>query len=118
MDKTVITGLLIALVSGITVLAYKHPLAFKRLYWPISLFLVAALFGVSSWNSAINAVLLTVKDLIPAATFMAISTKAHDLDVPSWYSWGIGVFMFYVGFLLFLPELTGDDSKKERPKVE
>ena len=105
-------------MSGITVLAYKHPTAFKRLYWPISLFLVAALVGVSAWNSAVNAVLLAVKDLIPVATFMAVSTKAHDLDISSWYLWGIGISMFYVGFLLFLPELTADDSKKEKPKNE
>jgi len=118
MDKAFITSIIIAFISGLTFLAYKHPGAFRRLYWPIFFVIFASSIWVWVWNGAINTVLSALKDFIAPAQFQAASLKAHELDFPSWYWWILTISVIYMMFLLWLPDLIADDKNKEKPKNE
>ncbi|MDW5418881.1 hypothetical protein R6242_20120 [Iodobacter sp. CM08] len=112
MDKALVTSLALAFISGITFLAYKHPIAFKRIYIPLCYLFSVLSFTAFAWNSAIVTVLSTLKAFIPTAQSSAAATKAHELDFPAWHSWVLLCFIIYMVFLLWLPNLLADDKDK------
>lgn len=115
---TLLSSLIIAFLSGLTFLAYKHSIAFKRLYWPICFLVTCVFLAFLVWNSAINAVLSALKDFIPTAQLQAATLKAHELDFPAWHPLAFLASIIYIVFLLWLPNLLADDSGKEKPKDE
>ena len=117
MESAVISGLIVALVTGITFLAYKHPIAFKRLYFPIFGVLLLVGIGFGAWNAAISFTLIALKDIIPPEQFQAATLKAHALDAPTWYSWAFMGMVAYLMFLLWLPNII-EDENKDKPKDE
>ncbi len=117
MESAVISSLIVAFVTGITFLAYKHPIAFKRLYFPIFGVLLLIGVGFGAWNSAISITLAALKDFIPPEQFQAATLKAHALDAPTWYSWAFMGMVAYLVFLLWLPNII-EDEKKDKPKDE
>ncbi len=116
MITTLVTSLAVAFITGLTFLAYKHPIAFKRLYWPVCFLITSAFLAVSIWNSAIATVLSALKDFIPVANLPDATLKAHELDFPAWHSLVFFASVIYIVFLLWLPNLLTDDSDKEKPK--
>lgn len=116
MIATIVTSLAVAFITGVTFLAYKHPKAFKRLYWPLCFLITCAFLATSVWNSAISAVLSTLKDFIPASHLQTAMQKAHELDLPAWYLLVFFASIIYIVFLLWLPNLLAEDSDKEKTK--
>jgi len=53
-----IVGLALAAISGLTMLAYKHPEAYRKIHIPLNLTLLAVFVVISawcfSWDSAIS----------------------------------------------------------------
>lgn len=117
MESAVISSLIVAFVTGITFLAYKHPIAFKRMYFPIFVVLLLIVVGFSAWNFAISITLASLKEFIPPEQFQAATLKAHALDAPSWYSLAFSGMVVYLVFLLWLPNII-EDEKKDKPKGE
>lgn len=118
MEAAIVSGLLVALITGITFLAYKHPTAFSRLYWPLFFVLLSASIGIGAWNGSITETLAVLKDFIPPAQLQAATLKTQELKLASWYSWVFPIAVIYLVFLLWLPHLLSEDKKKEKPKNE
>ena len=118
MEAAIVSGLLVALITGITFLAYKHPIAFSRLYWPLFFVLLSASIGIGSWNGAITTTFATLKDIIPSAQLPAATLKAQELKLASWYSWVFPIAAIYLVFLLWSPHLLAEDKKKAKPENE
>ena len=118
MDKTLFASLILALISGLTFLAYKHPIAFKRLFWPLFFLITAAFFVATAWNGAVSSVLSALSEFIPPTQLQAASLKAHELDFPSWHTLAFLCSGLYMSFLLWLPILLAEDKEKIKPKDE
>ena len=50
MLETLTAGLLLAAISGISYLAYKHPPAFRKVYFPLVALTVLILIMLVMWN--------------------------------------------------------------------
>ena len=118
MDKTLFASLILAFISGLTFLAYKHQIAFKRLYWPLFFLITAAFLVATAWNGAVSSALSALSEFIPPTQFQAASLKAHELDFPSWHPLVFLCSVIYMSFLLWLPILLAEGKEKTEPKDE
>lgn len=107
----VAAGILLALLTGLTTLAYKHPKGYARvheIFWRVlfvafgiySVFIFGVKFGVS-----------TMWPFIDAGKFDQARTAGPDL----WsfiYAWAIFIaLVLYLSFLRYLPKLVGKDGE-------
>lgn len=95
--QTFIFGLLLACISGVTVLAFRHPIGFSRLF-PYLLGVATAVFtGASVWHVAIQVTWANLLPyMVPEKVGQAIDAIAQ-LRVP--YHW---VALSYLGVVVFL----------------
>jgi len=95
--QTFIAGLLLATVSGVTVVAFRHPNGFARLF-PYLLALMTILFlGLSTWHVAIEYAWTNLLKFMAEDTLHeAVNTKGR-LRPP--YIW---VVICYIGAVAFL----------------
>ncbi|HNZ65212.1 MAG TPA: hypothetical protein PKJ10_05190 [Smithella sp.] len=116
--EALISGLGVAAITGITILAYKHPHAYKKLQIVstvgkagIGLFIIMLV-----WQQAVSKTFIKLMPLIKEASLNE-AQKIVDTITPSPYSYLIFGFGFivaisYFGFLLFLPELLKKETKE------
>ena len=95
--QTFIFGLLLACISGVTVLAFRHPIGFSKLF-PYLLGAATAVFvGASVWHAAIQVSWANLLPyMVPEKVGQAMDTIAR-LRVP--YLW---VALSYLGVAVFL----------------
>jgi hypothetical protein len=117
LDKSLLTSLILAAITGLTILAYKHPKAYSRLYLPLFAVFFAAFLSIVSWNSGISVLLTKVLELIPEAQQGAIKAIAEELSIPTFLLMGTQfAVVFFMVFLLWLPRLIADDKKEHPPE--
>lgn len=95
--QTFIFGLLLACVSGVSVVAFRHPNGFARLYPYLFGIATSVFVGITVWHVAVeiswkNLAVYVVQDMLPDAQ----ATKGQ-LSVP--YTW---VVFWYLGVVVFL----------------
>ena len=112
--QTFIVGLLLAGVSGITVVAFRYPHGFVRLFPYLLAFVTVLFLGFGVWHVAIEYAWSNLHEhLMQDTSSEAVSTRAQ-LRFP--YIWIIVCYIGAVAFLfinLKLPPflgITGDDS--------
>ena len=100
MDK-LITGLILAAVSGITFLAYRHPKAYDKLFQPLMFSSLGLFIAFSSYSLGWSA-----------------GHTSKEADVfPFSFEWiyvGYAVSYIYFKFLAMLPQILEDDPKKKK----
>ena len=95
--QTFLIGLLLAGVSGITVVAFKHPNGFARLF-PFLLAAATALFiGFTVWHVAIEVFWTNLLPYIEQETSHEATNVKQQLRAP--YTW---VAIWYLGVIVFL----------------
>ena len=95
--QTFIFGLLLACVSGVTVVAFKHPIGFARLF-PYLLAVATVFFiGLTVWHFAIEVTWTNLLKYILKETLSEAETVKQQLRPP--YAW---VALWYVGVVAFL----------------
>jgi hypothetical protein len=113
MFETITAGLLLAAVSGITYLAYKHPPAYRKVFLPlfalnnfINIILVVWILGVQTAHIKLMPFIESSK-----------SGQAHeavDGILPRW--WLVGAVCFgtnvYLLLLYWLPKLFDEEKEK------
>lgn len=116
--EALISGLGVAAITGITILAYKHPHAYKKLNLVPLVFKIEIIFilVIQLWLIAVS---VTYNKLIP---FIEISKQTNaqkivDTITISIYTHliiviGCLVLLAYLGFLLFLPTLLKKETKE------
>ena len=110
MDK-LIPALVVAALTGITVVAYQHPTAYNRIGIYLVLATGALQIGLSVWNLGLIAarmrLLPFIKDL--AGTGLDEADKALEpIRVPGWVLASVLLAMLYLLFLAFLPILLSE----------
>jgi len=53
--ETFLGGLALAVLTGLTILAYRHPDGYKKVAWPLMWVSAVALVGTAIWNNAVTA---------------------------------------------------------------
>ena len=95
--QTFIFGLLLASVSGVTVVAFRHPHGFARLF-PYLLAIVTAIFvGVGVWQLAIDVAWSELRGFLAEGASAEATAAKEALRFA--YFW---VVLWYVGTIAFL----------------
>lgn len=114
--QTFIIGLLLACVSGVTVVAFKHPYGYARLF-PYVLAVATFVFvAITIWHVAVEVSWHNLKVFIVAESAAGARSATERLGLP--YVWVLFWFLAVIGFLwvnLKLPPfLQGADKNDEQ----
>ena len=95
--QTFIFGLLLAGVSGVAVVAFRHPYGFARLFPYLVAAVTAILASISIWQVAIEVAWSSLLDYIQRDNIAEASNAKGALQVS--YKW---VAFWYVGIVAYL----------------
>ncbi len=108
-----IYGLLLAAVSGVTVVAFRHPYGFARLF-PYLVAVVTAIFvGFNLWHVAIEVAWVELFDYIQRDALAEASAAKNALRVSyKWIAfWYVGVAAYLLLLLKLPPFLQHTDEE-------
>jgi len=112
--QTIIGGLAVAAITGLSVIAYRHPAAYARIYRPLLGVLIGAwavwfIYGVGFGSGFHEAMLATMK--LNSGTLI----KTPDRDSASFLFHMVPIIVYaYLSFLRLLPHLLRDDAQSPR----
>ena len=103
----------VAILTGVTVLAYKSPPAYDRLVSTVSrvlgvvvLFVLRAQFGaITVGVTSLHSDVVRQRDPIPAGVVADVSDLSSDVRTLKWGMAVTAALLLYVVFLYMLPEL-------------
>ena len=95
--QTFIVGLLLACVSGVTVVAFKHPNGFAKLFPYLFAVATVLLIGVTVWHVAVEITWTTLRQFMAEETLSEAANTTGKLRPP--FAW---VGLWYVGVVVFL----------------
>jgi hypothetical protein len=98
--ESLIVGLLLALISGLTFLAYKHPRAFDQLREAIELVVSLIFTGLLAWSVAVQIAFSDVAKYIDSQNFPEAHAQIDRLAPPIFLT--ILVYLLILGYLKFL----------------
>ena len=107
-----IGGLILAAISALTFLAYKHPKGYSRLHTILNFSAMLFFIALSGWYYGVIYGVSAVKAFIPAAANAdaAAALKAAQ-PLPYWFPWVGLATVVYLFALTFLPRLLAEDDK-------
>ena len=120
--QTFIIGLLLACVSGVTLVAFKHPNGYAKLFPYMFAAATAVLIGVTVWHIAVEVTWTTLRQYMMEETLPEAATMTGQLRPP--FAWVGLSYLGVVGFLwvnLQLPPFLQDENEhrtsidKEKP---
>jgi len=117
--QTFIFGLLLAAVSGVTIVAFRHLNGFSRLF-PYLVAVVTAVFvGFNIWHVAIEVAWSGLLDYIQGDTLAEAGATKNALRISyKWIAfWYIGVIA-YLWMMLRLPPFLQTTDKERAPGNE
>ena len=112
--QTFIFGLLLAGVSGVAVVAFRHQYGFARLFPYLVAAVTAILAGISLWHVAIEVAWSSLVDYIEGDSFAEASTAKDALKFSyKWAAfWYIGVVAYLWTMLRLPPFLQVADKER------
>ncbi len=114
--QTFIVGLLLACVSGVTLVAFKHPNGYAKLFPYMCAVATALLIGVAVWHIAVEVTWTTLRQFMVEETLPSAATARGQLRPP--YAW---VGLWYLGMVAFLwvnlklPLFLQDENEQRTP---
>lgn len=102
--ESLLQALFLAAITGITIVAYKHPQGYGRLYPFIAGLLLLIMISMVSWEIGNNNIYSKLYSLIPAGKRQEADAMLESAKIPNWYSIPmITALFFYFALLQFLP---------------
>jgi len=110
-----LAALVVAGLSALTFVAYKHPEPYKKMAAGVSVVSVALLLIGGTWQVAILTVQSAVElsDLIIAGKYSEIHRMIGDHYIPAWLLYSVVVCQLYAFFLTSLPYWLLDKAKPQ-----
>lgn len=113
MIETLATGLILAAVTGLTVIAYKHPQGYNRIHGYLYAGAVMIYIAVMAWSEGVGIAYSEVTKFIPVDKQDAARKAIDAVQV----SFALTFFVFvgvaaYLIFLSLLPGILGLDKEK------
>lgn len=105
-------ALLVAGVSGLTLLAYRHPPAYRKLHWPLMGIALFAYFFVMTWAIAVSYTHARMLRFIDVAKWPETDAAMSTFTVRN-FSASLVFFgsTLYLTFLYVLPMIINDKKK-------
>ena len=115
--ETVLSGLAIAAIAGVTVIAYRHPKGFEKLYVPLCLVISGTVIVFLSWNFSNHTAQIAISS-ISIESFYELRDKIEAKAFPMWILAALIGSSLYLSFLLYLPNILNEDDpeKQDDPK--
>lgn len=115
--EALITGLILAGMSGLTVLAFQNQGGFARLFPYILAAATAIFLAIVIWHGAVLASWMVLEDFIREDKADAARAALSAAQLP--YLWAVLGYLFFAGYLWLLLRLPGflkDSGKRERSR--
>ena len=114
--QTFIVGLLLACVSGMTLVAFKHPIGYAKLFPYMFAAATALLIGVTVWHIAVEVTWTTLHQYMVEETLPSAATATGQLRPPlTWVGlWYLGVVAF-LWINLRLPPFLQEENEHRTP---
>jgi hypothetical protein len=112
MLAALISGLAIAILTGLTILAYRHPAGYKKLGIALMAILTVGIFAILLWDSAIEATVNELRTFFKDGSALQVGEAVTKIQIPM--SWAFGIWagsLFYLMFLFFLPDILGLEKR-------
>jgi hypothetical protein len=119
MGTQLATAIIMATISALAFIAYRHPKGYAKMYWPIYCTVMA---GLLLWFTFEMGYILGFSDSTIGFLTLNHGIALHDPekhDVPFWAWFLPSLFLLYLQFLKTLPrilDLPVDDENVEKPK--
>ena len=95
--ETLVISLVVAAVSAITFLAYRHPAAYSRIHMPIFCIVTLAAGLALSWNSAISIASTKILAAAPSGTsYQPVIDAVSDLGFGGFW---LGIVIYGRSFI-------------------
>lgn len=114
--QALLTGLVLAGVSGLTALAFRHPRAFARLFPYLIVGVSTIYLGLTVWHLAVHMTWVALIPFLDQGEFELAKLAKANLQLP--YAWICGAFIAVLLLLwidLKLPPFV-KASEASRPK--
>ena len=95
--QSLLSGLVLASVTGLTALAFKHPRAFARLYPYLTLAISILFAGLTVWHFAVHFTWIALTAFIQQEQISVAYRSVENLELPY-----VFVCVAYVGILALL----------------
>ena len=114
MDR-VIPALIIAFISAISFIAYKHPKPFKALFGLLAILSMVVSVALLAWEVGVNSTFIAVMGFVEADKIKEAKAAIDSYQIPYWvFLAGLG-FICYLNFLRFiLPMLLDEDQPENK----
>ena len=111
MDK-LLPGLIVAAISGLTFLAYKHPQAYHKIHTWLMYTSYAFIATALIWDFSGSATIGAMLPFVGAGKIDDALKAASELRILNWGVWlGYSMFISYLLFLDNLPLILGNKKK-------
>lgn len=110
--EPLIVGILLALLSGITWIAYKHPAGYRKIFVSIELIVILGASTMLTWNIALDFAYANLSQFVESGKHDEALAARDNLQVPQLLMWLVLGICAYLLFLLKLPEILDDNRKK------
>ena len=115
MIDTIITGLVLMSVSGLTFIAYNHPDDFNKIYNVLYFVSFLIFFCILSWNFGLTYAHLNLLNLIPNDKVDIAHKTIEDLKINSWVTiLSFAAFIVYINILSFLPQILKNRNNEKQ----
>jgi hypothetical protein len=115
--ESLMVSLIVAAVSGLGFLAYKHPKAYEVLSLGVMVVLLLLFAGTGIWDIAVGRAYLGVMEFIPSDKWQQVRSALETVKSPRSWNYVIWGFIIYVQLLRGLPALL-ERYKEEQPIKE
>ena len=100
----IISGAVLASLSGLTALAFKHPSAFARLYVLLNVSVTALFLGLTIWQAAVHVTWTGVQPYLDAVHAQEARSAKQALALPFvWICVAYGALLVFFWVNLKLP---------------
>jgi hypothetical protein len=122
MLETLVTSLILALISSLAYLAYKHPKAYAKIYAPILVSMLCVLIALTAWDAALTFAYRPVAKLAKSTEELDTMGQALDSVKVSRSVWPVPAIWFllqaYLYVLSRLPSILADEENDTSPKKQ
>ena len=115
--EALITGLILAAMSGLTVLAFQNQGGFARLFPYILAAATAIFLSIVIWHGAVLVSWMVLEGFIPKDNASAARAALAAAQLP--YLWVVLGYLFFAGYLWLLLRLPGflkESGKREQSR--
>lgn len=113
---SLLPGLIVFILTGFTIFAYKYPAGYFSLYRNLAFVLIGAVVAADVWTYAIHRAFQALSQFIPLDRQDLASDIIRSYDTPWWLFVLILAVGCYLSLLSFLPSFFGGEKPSNKAR--